>query len=173
MNILSTLFRSRNEKAAAGGIKPAGVVKNEGGWYYEESQTFSSSQSTMRIDQIRPGDWEVFTGHCTVDGLDGPARREGVERFFRGGYRWLKLEGDLEPAYGDPSIKVNGTYLDTAGREHEVNLGNLSWDVTEEIKEMNLTNFWGRMKLIGFPIPGRDTKYMIRFDLMKRKGTQA
>ncbi len=173
MSILSTLFKSRSEKAAGGGIKPAGIVKNEGGWYYEESQTFSSSQSTMRIDQNRPGDWEVFTGHCTVKGLNGPARREGVERFFRGGYRWLQLEGDLEPAYGDPSVKVIGTYLDTAGREHEVSLGNLSWDVTEEIKEANLFDFWGRMKLIGFPVPGRDTKYMIRFDLMKRKGTSA
>jgi len=156
MSILSTLFKSRSEKAAGGGIKPAGIVKNEGGWYYEESQTFSSSQSTMRIDQNRPGDWEVFTGHCTVKGLNGPARREGVE-----------------PAYGDPSVKVIGTYLDTAGREHEVSLGNLSWDVTEEIKEANLFDFWGRMKLIGFPVPGRDTKYMIRFDLMKRKGTSA
>ena len=54
MNILSAIFKSMNEKAA-GGIKPAGVVKDDDGWYYEESQNFSSSQSTIRIDQDRPG----------------------------------------------------------------------------------------------------------------------
>ena len=31
MNILSTLFKPRSEKDAGDGIKPAGVVKNEGG----------------------------------------------------------------------------------------------------------------------------------------------
>ena len=168
MNILSAIFKSRNEKAAGGGVKPAGVVKDEDGWYYEESQNFSSSQSTIRIDQNRPGDWEVFMGHCMVEGLNVPARSEGVHHFFNGAYRWLRLVRDLKPAGDDPSIKVIGTYRDKAGREHEVHLGCLTWELTEALEGLNPTNLWGRIRLIRFPVPGRNPKFLIRFDLMQQ-----
>ena len=168
MNILSTIFNSISENAAGGTIKPAGVVKDDDGWYYEESQNFSSSQNTIRIDQSRPGEWEVFTGHCMVVGLNAPARSDGVCRFFNGTYRWLRFVSGIKPASGEALTKVVGSYWDTSGRKHEVDLGFLKQELTDGLEGHDVTKLWGKIRLIRFPAPGRDSKFLIRFDLMQQ-----
>jgi hypothetical protein len=168
MNILSAIFNSISGNAAGGTIKPAGVVRDDDGWYYEESQNFSSSQNTIRIDQIRPGRWDLFMGHCMVVGLNAPARSDGVRRFFNGAYRWLRFVPDVKPASGEALTKVVGSYRDTSGRKHEVHLGFLKRELTEDLDCHDVTKLWGKIRLIRFPAPGRDSKYLIRFDLMQQ-----
>jgi hypothetical protein len=41
-------------------------------------------------------------------------------------------------------------------------------NLTEDLEGLNPTDLWGRIRLIRFPTPGRDSKFLIRFDLMKR-----
>jgi len=168
MNILSAILKSISGNAAGGTIKPAGVVKDDDGWYYEESQNFSSSQNTIRIDQVGPGEWEVHTGHCMVVGLNAPARSDGVRRFFNGAYRWLRFVPDVKMASGEALTKVVGSYRDTSGRKHKVDLGFLKRELTDDLDGHDVTKLWGKIRLIRFPAPGRDSKFLIRFDLMKR-----
>ena len=117
MGILARLFGSRSAPEGNGTIVPAGVLKDEDGWYYEESQDFSSAQRSLRIDQDRPGDWYVHKSFCEVEGLNDPERADAVRKFFAGSYRWLVLERDRSVPRSRNTVKVLGTFLDTAGRE--------------------------------------------------------
>ena len=84
MGFWSAIFKAKDQKSDHRLGKAAGIVRDENGWYYEESQNFSQSQSTVRIDQHRPGVWQVLESSCGVEGLNRQERRQEVERFFAG-----------------------------------------------------------------------------------------
>ena len=49
MSVWSAIRKAVNTKSVHRQVKATGVLRDEDGWYYEESQDFSRSQSTVRI----------------------------------------------------------------------------------------------------------------------------
>ena len=168
MGFWSAIFKTKNSGSAHQQAKAAGVLKGEPGWYYEESQDFSKTQSTVRIDQHRPGNWGTFRASCGIVGLNKPSRKDDVARFFSGSYRWLRLEHELSAFRGVGAIKVIGTFRHKNGNEEVVHLGHLQQELCEDLVGKDLRTFWGRIRFIRFPSPGRNSKYLIRFDLMQK-----
>jgi len=169
MSVWSAIVKAVNSKSVHQQVKAAGVLRDEEGWYYEESQNFSSSQSTIRIDQQRPGNWENLESSCGIVGLNKPVRQKEVARFFAGSYRWLRLERELNGFRANNVIKVIGTYRDKSGKELVAHLGFINLGLAEELEGENVLKLWARIRFIRFPSPGRDSKHMIRFDLMQDK----
>jgi len=169
MSFWTAIVNAVNKKSAHQPVKAAGVLRDEDGWYYEESQNFSKTQSTVRIEQRRPGDWEVLQASCGVVGLNKPARLKEVERFFAGSYKWLQLERELNGFKANNVIKVIGTYRNKSGKELSAHLGFLNADLAEDLEGRDVRKLWGRIRFIRFPSSGRDSNYMIRFDLMQLK----
>jgi len=172
MSIWSVIFKGKGGKNVNHQVKAAGVLKDEEGWYYEESQNFSRSQSTIRIEQQRPGNWKVRESSCGIVGLNSPGRRDEVDRFFAGSYRWLRLEREVNGFEASNAIKIIGTYRDMAGKEHATHLGFLKQELAEDLESEDIRKLWGRIRFIKFPTPGRDSKYLIRFDLMQQEGVR-
>jgi hypothetical protein len=170
MSFWSAIIQKMNGGSAHKPIKAAGVLKDEPGWYYEESQNFSRSQSTVRIDQQRPGSWETFKSSCGIVGLNKPSRKDDVERFFSGTYRWLRLEREIDAFHSASSIKIVGTYRQKNGKENAVHLGYLQQELSEDLEGEDVSNLWGRIRFIRFPSPNRNSNYLIRFDLMQKHG---
>jgi hypothetical protein len=169
MSFWSAIFKASNNKSVHPQVKAAGVLRDEEGWYYEESQNFSRSQSTVRIDQQRPGEWEILESSCGIVGLNKPERQKEVGRFFAGSYRWLRLERELNGFKANNVIRVIGTYRDKSGKDRSTHLGFLRRELAEELEGENVRNFWPRIRFVRFPSPGRDSRYMIRFDLMQEE----
>jgi hypothetical protein len=167
MSLWSAIVNAVNNKSAQQQVKAAGVLRDEEGWYYEESQNFSRSQSTVRIDQQRPGDWEILESSCGIVGLNKPERRKEVARFFAGTYRWLRLERELNGFKANNVIRIIGTYREKSGKEISTHLGFLRLELAEDLEGENVRDLWPRIRFVRFPSPGRDSKYMIRFDLMQ------
>ena len=132
MSFWSAIFKARDNKSVHQQVKAAGVLRDDEGWYYEESQNFSRSQSTLRIEQQRPGDWEIRQSSCGIVGLNSPGRRDGVGRFFAGSYRWLRLEREINGFQANNAVRIFGTYRDKAGKERETHLGFLKQEVAED-----------------------------------------
>jgi hypothetical protein len=172
MSFWSSIFKVMSSRSAHQQAKAAGVLRDEEGWYYEESQNFSRSQSTVRIDQQRPGDWKILEPSCGIVGLNKADRKDEVARFFAGSYRWLRLERERNGVGGNNLISVIGTYQGKAGKERAVHLGFLDRELAEELKGEDVRNLWARIRFIKFPTPGRDSKHLIRFDLMQDAGLQ-
>lgn len=170
MGFWSAILKAKGNTGVHKQVKAAGVLKDEPGWYYEESQNFSRSQSTVRIDQQRPGNWETFKSSCGIVGLNKPSRKDDVARFFSGTYRWLRLERELDAFQSASSIKIVGTYRQKNGKESAVHLGYLQRELSEELEGEDLRNLWGRIRFIRFPSPNRNSNYLIRFDLMQSHG---
>ena len=169
MSVWSAIIKVMSNKSVHQKVKAAGVLRNEEGWSYEESRNFSSSQSTVRIDQQRPGNWQTLESSCGIVGLNKPLRQKDVARFFAGSYRWLRLERELNGFKANNVIKVMGTYRDKSGKEFVAHLGFLNLALAEILEGENVLKLWARIRFIRFPSPGRDSKYMIRFDLMQDK----
>jgi hypothetical protein len=169
MSIWSTIVSAMNHKSDRQQGKAAGVLRDDEGWYYEESQNFSRSQSTVRIDQQRPGNWEVLEASCGIVGLNKPVRQKEVARFFAGSYRWLQLERERNDFKANNVIRVIGTYREKSGKELSVHLGFLKLELAEDLEGRDVRNLWPRIRFVRFPSPGRDSKYMIRFDLMEQR----
>ena len=172
MGIWSAIFKPRNNKSVHRQVKAAGLLRDEEGWYYEESQNFSRSQSTVRIDQQRPGEWKTLESSCGIVGLNRPERQKEVGRFFAGSYRWLQLERELKGFGARSLIKVVGTYREKAGKERAVHLGFLKRELAEDLEGQDVRDLWARIRFIRFPTPGRDSRHLIRFDLMQNSGLQ-
>ena len=169
MSFWSAIVKAVNNNSDHQQVKAAGVLRDDEGWYYEESQNFSRSQSTVRIDQQRPGDWETLESSCGIVGLNKPVRQKEVARFFAGSYRWLQLERELNGFKANNVVKVIGTYRDKSGKELSAHLGFLSLELAEDLEGKDVRKLWSRIRFIRFPSPGRDSKYMIRFDLMQQE----
>jgi hypothetical protein len=172
MSFWSAIIKAVNGKSAHQQVKAAGVLRDDEGWYYEESQNFSKTQSTVRIDQQRPGDWETIESSCGIVGLNKPVRHKEVAGFFAGSYRWLRLERELNGFKANNVIKVIGTYRDKAGKEHAADLGFLALELAEDLEGKDVRKMWPRIRFIKFPSPGRSSKHVIRFDLMRRGDTR-
>jgi hypothetical protein len=170
MSFWSAIFTGKGGKNVHQQVEAAGVLRDEEGWYYEESQNFSRSQSTIRIEQRRPGSWEVRESSCGIMDLNSPGRRDEVGRFFVGSYRWLRLEREVNGFRASNAIKIIGTYRDKAGKEHATHLGFLKQELAENLEGEDIRKLWGRIRFIKFPTPGRDSRYLIRFDLMQEEG---
>jgi hypothetical protein len=170
MGFWSGFFKDKGGNGVHKQVKAAGVLRDDDGWYYEESQNFSKSQSTVRIEQKRPGDWETVESSCGIVGLNSSKRQEEVARFFAGSYRWLRLERERNGPQGKDVVKVIGTYRDKAGKERSTHLGFLTQEVNEELEGENVLAMWPRIRFIRFPNPERGSKYMVRFDLLKKQG---
>ena len=169
MSVWSAIIKAMSSKSVHQQVKAPGMLRDEEGWYYKESRNFSSSQSTVRIDQQRPGNWETLESSCGIVGLNKPLRQKDVARFFAGSYRWLRLERELNGFKANNVIKVIGTYRDKSGKDFVAHLGFLNLAVAEILEGENVLKLWARIRFIRFPSPGRDSKYMIRFDLMQDK----
>ena len=169
MSFWSAIVKAVNNKSAHQQVKAAGVLRDDEGWYYEESQNFSRSQSTVRIDQQRPGDWETLESSCGIVGLNKTVRQKEVARFFAGSYRWLQLERELNGFKANNVIRVVGTYRDKSGKELSVHLGFLKLELAEDLEGEDVRKLWARIRFIRFPSPGRDSKFIIRFDLMQQE----
>jgi hypothetical protein len=169
MGIWSAILRVKNKMGNEGG-SDAAMLRGNDGWHYEESRDFSSSQSTIRIEQGRPGEWHVVQPSCGIVGLNETGRRDGVSRFFAGSYRWLRLERGIDNLTGEKFVKVIGTSRDEKGRESAVHLGFLQQELSEAIEGEKIGNLWGKIRFIKFPSRGRSAGYLIRFDLMKKMG---
>ena len=169
MSFWSAIVKAVNNKSAHQQVKAAGVLRDDEGWYYEESQNFSRSQSTVRIDQQRPGDWETLESSCGIVGLNKTVRQKDVARFFAGSYRWLRLERELNGFKANNVIRVVGTYRDKSGKELSVHLGFLKLELAEDLEGEDVRKLWARIRFIRFPSPGRDSKFIIRFDLMQQE----
>jgi len=169
MSVWSAIIKVVSDKSVHRQVKATGVLRDEEGWFYEESRNFSSSQSTVRIDQKRPGNWEILEPSCGIVGLNKPLRQKDIARFFAGSYRWLRLERELNGFRANNVIKVIGTYRDKSGKEFVAHLGFLNLALAETLEGENVLKLWARIRFIRFPSPGRDSKYMIRFDLMQDK----
>jgi hypothetical protein len=169
MGFWSGIFKATS--GAIGRHKGAatGITRGEDGWQYEESRDFSKSQSTIRINQQRPGEWKIVHPSCGIAGLNETARRDGVARFFAGSYRWLQLERGVDKVSGEKTVKVIGTFRLKAS-ESAVHLGFLGQELVEELEGENIRSLWGKIRFIKFPSPGRSSGYLIRFDLMKKQG---
>jgi hypothetical protein len=169
MNFWSVIFRAKGGKSLLQRDGVAEAERDEEGWYYKESQDFSRSQSTIRIEQRRPGDWEVLESSCGIVDLNNSDRRSEVSRFFAGTYRWLRLERTVEGFHATNSIRILGTYSDNRGKERTVHLGFLKQELAGDLEREDIRKLWGRIRFIKFPSPGRNSKYLIRFDLMRQK----
>ncbi len=169
MSFWSAIVKAVSDKSAHKQVRAAGVLRDEEGWYYEESQNFSKSQSTVRIDQKRPGDWTTLESSCGIVGLNKPEREKEVARFFAGSYRWLRLEREPNGFKTNNVVRVIGTYREKSGKELSVHLGFLKPEMAEDLEGVDVRKLWARIRFIRFPSPGRDSKYMIRFDLMEQK----
>jgi hypothetical protein len=169
MSFWSGIFKAKNNKGEGQGSRAVGVLQDDGGWYYEESQNFSRSQSTVRIEQKRPGDWQTLESSCGIVELNSPNRQDAVGSFFAGTYRWLTLERETN-GFKANRIKIIGTFRDKAGKERAVHLGYLKQELAEGLEGEELRNLWGRIRFIKFPTPCRSSKYLIRFDLMGKGG---
>jgi len=167
MSVWSAILRAANATSVHQQVKRTGVPRDEDGWYYKESQDFSRSQSTVRIDQKRPGNWETLESSCGIVGLNKLVRQTEVARFFAGSYRWLRLERERNGFKANNIIKVIGTYRDKSGKDLVAHLGFLNSALTENLEGENVLKLWARIRFIRFPSPGRESKYLIRFDLMK------
>lgn len=169
MGFFDSIFSSRKEKEAAQPtwrVKPAGLVKDANGWYYKESQEFSKTQNSIRIEQNRPGDWEVIEGFCEIDGLNQPEYAEGVHAFFAGSYRWIRFEREPVSPKTVNKVKVIGLYKDKKNKKQEAQLGYLTMNAAEEIERRDVAPMWGRIRFLRFPKPGRPPRFFVRFDLM-------
>ena len=167
MGFLSSLFGSKSPAAKVHNVKAAGVVKDEGGWYYEETQSFSKSQNSIRIEQNKPGDWTVVEGFCDVDGLNDSERAQDVQAFFAGSYRWIRFEREPVSPKTINKVKVIGTYRDPRKKTHEVMLGYLMLKNAEEIERKDVSKMWGRISFLRFPNQtSRRPQFAIRFDIM-------
>ncbi len=162
MGIWTRVFKSKT--CRPGAIRPSGLLEDEGGWYYEEAQDYSSSQQTIRIEQDRPGDWYVRDSFCEVVGLNDPSQADDVARFFAGSYRWLRLERRPNGRHGRKTIAVIGTSRNSRGKEQVSHLGYLAPNLADELRNQDITTLWGRIRFIKFP--DRRPRYLIRFDLM-------
>jgi hypothetical protein len=167
MNFWSVIFKSKGRKSLLQKVGTVEAQRDEEGWYYKESQDFSRSQSTIRIEQRRPGNWETLEASCGIMGLNNPDRRDEVSRFFAGSYRWLRLEREVSGFHATNVIKILGTYCDNNGKERTVHLGFLKQELAGDLEREDIRKLWGRIRFIKFPSPGRDSKYLIRFDLMR------
>jgi len=94
-------------------------------------------------------------------------RQKDVARFFAGSYRWLRLERELNGFRANNVIKVIGSYREKSGKEFLAHLGFLKLELAEILEGENVLKLWARIRFIRFPSPGRDSKYLIRFDLMQ------
>ena len=164
MGIWTRMFGTKPETPLS--IQPSGLLEDEGGWYYEESQDYSNSQQTIRVEQDRPGDWYIRDSFCEVEGLNVPERQNDVERFFAGSYRWLRLERRPGQRQGGRTIAVIGTCRGPRGKKETYDLGFLGADLTGDLGTENVKKMWPRIRFIKFPGRGRRPKYLIRFDLM-------
>ncbi len=162
MGIWSRVFGTKTDRPEA--VRPSGLLKDEGGWYYEEAQDYSSTQQTIRIEQDRPGDWHVRESFCEVEGLNDPSQADDVARFFAGSYRWLRLERRPTGRHGRKTIAVIGTSRNSRGKEQVSHLGYLAPGLANGLDRQNVSKLWGRIRFIKFP--GRRPRYLIRFDLM-------
>ena len=169
MSFWSAIFKVKSGRDVHQQVKAAGVLRDEEGWYYEESQNFSRTQSTVRVEQQRPGDWETLEASCGVVGLNNSKRKDDVARFFNGSYRWLRLERELSGFQANHVIKVIGTYREKSGKERAAHLGFLKQELGEELENENVLEMWPRIRFIRFPSPSRGSKYVVRFDLMKKE----
>jgi len=167
MSVWSAIIKAMSSKSVHQQVKAPGMLRDEEGWYYKESRNFSSSQSTVRIDQQRPGNWETLESSCGIVGLNKPLRQKDVARFFAGSYRWLRLERELNGFRANNVIKVIGSYREKSGKEFLAHLGFLKLELAEILEGENVLKLWARIRFIRFPSPGRDSKYLIRFDLMQ------
>jgi hypothetical protein len=164
MDIWARLFGSRN-----GGLlmaQPSGLLRDDGGWFYQESLDFAGGRQTLRIEQDKPGDWYVHDSNCRVLGINDPAREAEVAAFFGGTYRWLDLEPTFGGSPGRGSITVYGTFRNAMGEEKRVHLGFLSQELADALEKEVYGEIWGRIRCLGYPGRGRRAKYMIRFDLL-------
>jgi hypothetical protein len=164
MNIFTRMFGSKTDHTVT--VQPSGLLEDGGGWYYEESQDYSSSQQTIRIEQDRPGDWYVRESFCEIDGLNDPERAEDVAEFFAGSYRWLRLERRPGQRQGGRAIAVVGTCRGTRGKEETHHLGFLDAERAGDLGTENVKKMWPRIRFIKFPGRGRRPRYQIRFDIM-------
>ena len=164
MRIWTRIFGSKVERPPQ--IRPSGLLEDEGGWYYEESQDYSSTQQTIRIEQDRPGDWYIRDSFCEVDGLNDPERADDVAAFFSGTYRWLELERRPDGRRGPRTIAVVGTSRGPKGKERRHHLGFIDQDLAEDLGTEDVRKMWCRIRFIKFPGRGRRPRYQIRFDLM-------
>jgi len=164
MSIFTRMFGSKTDLAST--VQPSGLLEDAGGWYYEESQDYSSSQQTIRIEQDRPGDWYVRDSFCEVDGLNDPDRAQDVAEFFAGSYRWLHLERRPGGRQGRRTIAVVGSCRDRRGKERRHDLGFLHPELAAELGSEDVSKIWPRVRFIKFPGRGRRPRYLIRFDLM-------
>ncbi len=167
MSVWSAIVKAVNSKSVHQQVKAAGELRDEEGWFYKESQNFSRSQSTIRIDQRRPGNWEALESSCGVVGLNKPGRQKEVAGFFAGSYRWLRLERELNGFKANNVIKVIGTYRDKSGKELSAHIGFLELELADDLERENVLKLWARIRFIKFPSAGRNSRYVIRFDLMK------
>jgi hypothetical protein len=165
MGIWTLIFGSKDQQPVP--IQASGLLEDEGGWYYEELQDYSSSQQTIRIEQDRPGDWYVRESFCEIEGLNHPDRAADVAAFFAGSYRWLSLERKPNGRYGRKTIAVIGTSRGPRGKVQRHDLGFLDPELAEDLGSGRLEKLWCRIRFIKFPGHGRRTKYLIRFDLMQ------
>jgi hypothetical protein len=172
MSLWSAIVESIKGNGGEPVARAAGVLKDEGGWYYEESQNFSNTQSTIRVEQRRPGHWQLRETSCGIMGLNNNDRRDEVARFFAGSYRWLRLERDERGVRASNVIKVIGTCRDKAGKEQALHLGFLKEELAEELEGEDVRKLWGRIRFIKFPTPGRDSRFMVRFDLMESSSSR-
>jgi hypothetical protein len=172
MGFWSTIFKAGSSTFGQQKGTADGPAQGQEGWFYEESRDFSKSQSTIRINQQRPGEWAVLKPSCGIVGLNEPGRRDGVAGFFEGSFRWLRLERGVDNVSGEKLVKVIGTYRGKRGRESVIQLGSLKQDLVDGLKGVKIENLWGRIRFIKFPSPGRNTGYLIRFDLMKKTDQQ-
>jgi len=164
MGILTRIFGLKPKHHTA--VQPSGLIEDDRGWYYEESQDYSSSQQTIRIEQDRPGDWYVHDSFCEVDGLNDPDRADDVARFFAGSYRWLHLERRPGQRQGGRTIAVVGTCRGRRGKEATYHLGFLDPELVRDLGTENVTKMWPRIRFIKLPGRGRRPRYQIRFDIM-------
>ena len=170
MGFWSGIFKAKDGESVHQQVNAAGVLRDEEGWYYEESQNFSRTQSTVRVEQQRPGDWEILESSCGIVALNNAKRIEDVARFFSGSYRWLRLEREVSGFQANHVIKVIGTYRDKSGEERATHLGFLKQELGEDLEGENVLEMWPRIRFIRFPSPGRGSKYVVRFDLMRKEG---
>ena len=61
-----------------------------------------------------------------------------------------------------------GTYRHKNGKEQAVHLGYVPTEVSVDLEGEDMKNLWGRIRFIRFPLQGRNTNYIIRYDLMQK-----
>ena len=171
MGLWSAIFTGKGAKGVQQLVREERPPIKFGGWFYEESRDSSGSQSTVRIEQGRPGDWETIKSSCGIVALNSPARRADVERFFSGTYRWLLLE--REPSdFRKNRIAIIGTYQDAAGKDRAAHLGYLDEDLCDGIQCEDIEKIWARIRSMTFPVIGRGSRFLVRFDLMAHGSTR-